>query len=105
MWNKYIILTTMRSRYLIFSLGIALLGLLVPMSAAAVTPAPESVTNLTITAHLSKSDILDVTESIDYDFGGAKPHNVNHGLPLSYYDDQGNPYPVSFSWQGARLNG
>jgi hypothetical protein len=91
----------MRSRYLIIGLSLGLLLVLVPRPAAA---AAESITNLAVSAHLSKSNVLDVTESIDYDFGDAKPHTISHSLPLSYYDDQGNAYPITFTWLDAHLN-
>ncbi|MDB5178217.1 MAG: hypothetical protein JWN01_160 [Patescibacteria group bacterium] len=102
MRGKYIILTTMKLRHLIIPLALGAFLSLAPRPAAA---ASEAVANIAVTAHLDKAGSLDITEAIDYDFGDTAPHDVIHGVPLSYHDDQGNNFNLTFKLLSATRDG
>jgi hypothetical protein len=83
---------------------IALLSLVIGVPAVQ-AEASEQVTRLHVKAELSRDNVLGITETIDYDFGGQTPHAVTRTLPLTYRDNQGTPFPVSFRLQSVELDG
>jgi hypothetical protein len=87
----------MKFRHLEFSIILfALLSSPLACGAAASTSSPEAVTNFAEVGTLTRSGELDVTQQIDYDYGSAAPHNLTYTIPVSYHDDQGLEYRVSF---------
>jgi len=82
----------MKFRYL--EIGFVLAALLMPVVSQAA--GSEAITNFTQVATLSRSGELDVQQQIDYDYGGATPHDVSYGIPTTYHDDQGQDYRIGF---------
>ncbi len=92
----------MKSRYLKICLVLAAL-LSYPVAASA--DSLEAVTNFAQSAILSPAGTLNITDDIDYDFGGAVPHDIAYDIPLAYHDDQGRDFRISFKLQEAKLDG
>jgi hypothetical protein len=92
----------MMLRYLKFWLVFAaMFGLPIAAHAAAT----EAVTNITQSATLSRPGSIAISEDISYDFAGTTPHDITYTIPLSYHDDQGRDYRMTFSLTQAKLDG
>ncbi len=96
----------MKTRYLEIALILATL-LVAPAAAAADTPATpvEQVTNFTQNAVLSRAGELTIDQQIDYDYAGARLHDISYNIPVSYHDDQGRDYRMSFKLIEASADG
>lgn len=90
----------MKLRYLGFIACLALS--LAPLTLRAASA--EAITNISQSLSLDESNILSVTEVIDYDFGTTPPHNLLYRIPISYHDDQGREFKMSFNLTSAKLN-
>jgi hypothetical protein len=83
----------MTLRYLKLAL---VLGALFGLPLASYADTSEAVTNLTQTATLNHAGTLTIVETIDYDFGPTSPHDITFSIPLTYHDDQGRDFRMTF---------
>jgi hypothetical protein len=60
---------------------------------------------MVVSANLNRADVLDIHETISYDLAGAMAHDFIRSIPLSYTDDQGTAFLVTFQLASVTRNG
>lgn len=80
----------------------AALSLLLPAASLA---ASERVASFDSNIHVSKQNVLDITETIVYDFGDAAQHGIYRDVPIDYRDSEGKYYYINFKLLGITQDG
>ncbi len=77
-----------------FSLFAALLtGLAVPNASMAYG---EQIENFNSQVHITKQNQVEITETIDYNFGAEQHHGIYRVVPVDYHDTEGKVYHLAF---------
>lgn len=74
------------------TIGLLTTGLL-PLPAQA---AGEQIQNFSSTVHITKQNRVEISESIDYDFGSTPHHGIFRDIPVDYQDSDGKQYHLAF---------
>ncbi len=75
-----------------------LLALPILLLPAASLAAGERITSFDSQVHVSKQNVLDITETISYDFGDISHHGIYRDIPIDYQDSEGKKYFINFKF-------
>jgi hypothetical protein len=93
----------MKTRHLLVALVAALLVVVAPLDVHAASG--EQITSFVVDANLRADSTLDVTETIDYDFGSSARHGIYRDIPLIYTDDQNHEFRPEVTFSSAMQDG
>jgi hypothetical protein len=65
----------------------------------------EHVSTIDSNIHVSKQNVVDVTETIKYDFGDEAHHGIYRVIPTIYPERDANNYYLEFTLQAASMDG